>query len=49
MTPEEEKQGLDHLDDETLARIVESEVNEDGHLSESGQIALEELRQRTPR
>jgi len=42
------ERGLRRLDDETLAQIVESEVNENGQLSEAGRIAMEELSRRTP-
>ena len=50
MMSEEERsdKGLRCLSDETLAQIVESEVNEDGMLSEAGRIAMVELSRRTP-
>ncbi len=45
---EKTKKGLEHVDDETLAAIVESEITEDGKLSYHGQVAFAELANRTP-
>ena len=49
MASEKEKAvGLEALDDETLAAIVRTELSEQGKITASAQVALEELNRRTP-
>lgn len=49
MPAEERKEGLQHLSDETLAAIVESEFDAYGELrSEAAHMAFVELSKRTP-
>ncbi|MBC8273540.1 MAG: hypothetical protein H8E40_01010 [Chloroflexi bacterium] len=48
MATEEEQVGLECLDDETLSAIVDSELREHGKLTSNADIALQELKRRTP-
>ncbi|MFC1635216.1 hypothetical protein ACFL5Z_10270 [Planctomycetota bacterium] len=48
MATEEKQVGLEALDDETLAAIVDAELREHEKLSYSAEIALQELKRRTP-
>ncbi|MBL7186289.1 MAG: hypothetical protein ISS70_08175 [Phycisphaerae bacterium] len=47
-TEEKEQVGLECLDDETLAAIVDSELREHEKLTYHAETALEELKKRTP-
>ena len=44
---EEEKVGLECLDDECLSAIVDSELREAGKMTPSADIALQELQRRS--
>ena len=48
MATEEKQVGLECSDDETLAAIVDSELSEHGKLTNQAEIALQELKRRTP-
>lgn len=47
-TETEKRIGLGHLDDETLAGLVENERDDDGKLTSTGERAFEELCRRDP-
>jgi len=49
MSTEEQKVGLEHLDDETLAAIVDAELQEHEKITYNAEIALAELDRRTPK
>jgi len=48
MATEEKQVGLECLDDECLAAIVESQLSDHGKLTYEAEIALQELKRRTP-
>lgn len=48
MATEEKQVGLECLDDEALAAIVDSELREHEKLTYEANIALQELKRRTP-
>ena len=47
-TDQEQKVGLEALEDETLAAIVDFELREHEKLTDEASIALQELKRRTP-